>query len=202
MIYVTGPGHGGPALVANAYLEGTYSEVYPNVSCDEEGMKRLFTQFSFPGRHSQSRRTRNARLHPRGRRTRLCAVARLWRRIRQSGPDRCLRCRRRRGRDRTAGDKLALQQVPQSRPGTAPSCRSCISMATRSPIPPCLPASATRSSTNCFAATATRRYFVEGHDPDRMHELMASTLDRVFDEIRAIKEDARRTVSRSDRAGR
>jgi xylulose-5-phosphate/fructose-6-phosphate phosphoketolase len=49
MIYITGPGHGGPALVANAYLEGTYSEVYPNVSQDEEGMKRLFTQFSFPG---------------------------------------------------------------------------------------------------------------------------------------------------------
>ena len=49
MIYITGPGHGGPGLVANAYLEGTYSEVYPNVSEDEEGMKRLFTQFSFPG---------------------------------------------------------------------------------------------------------------------------------------------------------
>jgi phosphoketolase len=49
MIYITGPGHGGPGLVANAYLEGTYSEVYPNISSDEEGMKRLFTQFSFPG---------------------------------------------------------------------------------------------------------------------------------------------------------
>src|SRR5438094_861286 len=49
MIYITGPGHGGPALVANAYLEGTYSEVYPNISADEEGMKRLFKQFSFPG---------------------------------------------------------------------------------------------------------------------------------------------------------
>jgi xylulose-5-phosphate/fructose-6-phosphate phosphoketolase len=49
MIYITGPGHGGPSLVANAYLEGTYSEVYPNISQDEEGMKRLFTQFSFPG---------------------------------------------------------------------------------------------------------------------------------------------------------
>src|SRR5215472_10091379 len=49
MIYITGPGHGGPGLVANAYLEGTYSEVYPNISPDEEGMKRLFTQFSFPG---------------------------------------------------------------------------------------------------------------------------------------------------------
>jgi xylulose-5-phosphate/fructose-6-phosphate phosphoketolase len=49
IIYVTGPGHGGPGLVANTYLEGTYSELYPNISQDEQGMKRLFTQFSFPG---------------------------------------------------------------------------------------------------------------------------------------------------------
>jgi len=49
MIYVIGPGHGGPAIVANAYLEGTYSEVYPNVGQDADGMRRLFKQFSFPG---------------------------------------------------------------------------------------------------------------------------------------------------------
>ena len=49
LIYVIGPGHGGPALVAQAYLEGTYSEVYSSISQDEEGMKRLFKQFSFPG---------------------------------------------------------------------------------------------------------------------------------------------------------
>ncbi len=49
MIYISGPGHGGPALVANTYLEGTYSELYPEVSRDEAGLKRLFTQFSFPG---------------------------------------------------------------------------------------------------------------------------------------------------------
>jgi xylulose-5-phosphate/fructose-6-phosphate phosphoketolase len=49
VVYIAGPGHGGPALVANVYLEGTYSEVYPDVSQDEEGMKRLFIQFSFPG---------------------------------------------------------------------------------------------------------------------------------------------------------
>ena len=49
MIYITGPGHGGPGLVANTYLEGTYSELYPNISQDERGMKKLFTQFSFPG---------------------------------------------------------------------------------------------------------------------------------------------------------
>ena len=49
MIYVCGPGHGGPAVVANSYLEGTYSEVYPGISRDEAGMQKLFLQFSFPG---------------------------------------------------------------------------------------------------------------------------------------------------------
>nr|PZN02241.1 MAG: phosphoketolase [Pseudomonadota bacterium] len=49
MLFVTGPGHGGPALVAQTYLEGTYSELYPEISQDEEGMRRLFKQFSFPG---------------------------------------------------------------------------------------------------------------------------------------------------------
>ena len=49
MIYIAGPGHGGPALVANTWLEGTYSEVYPDISRDEEGMRKLFRQFSFPG---------------------------------------------------------------------------------------------------------------------------------------------------------
>ena len=49
MIYIAGPGHGGPGLVANTYLEGTYSEVYTNITQDEAGMRRLFTQFSFPG---------------------------------------------------------------------------------------------------------------------------------------------------------
>jgi xylulose-5-phosphate/fructose-6-phosphate phosphoketolase len=49
MIYISGPGHGGPALVGNTYLEGTYSEIYPDISQDEAGLKKMFTQFSFPG---------------------------------------------------------------------------------------------------------------------------------------------------------
>jgi xylulose-5-phosphate/fructose-6-phosphate phosphoketolase len=49
MIYVSGPGHGGPAVVANTYLEGTYSEIYPDISQDEAGLRKLFLQFSFPG---------------------------------------------------------------------------------------------------------------------------------------------------------
>ena len=48
-LYITGPGHGGPGLVANAYLDGTYSEVYPDITTDEDGLRRLFRQFSFPG---------------------------------------------------------------------------------------------------------------------------------------------------------
>src|SRR5580658_10855549 len=48
-IYICGPGHGGPGMVANTSLEGTYSEFFPNITQDAEGMKRLFTQFSFPG---------------------------------------------------------------------------------------------------------------------------------------------------------
>ncbi|MCY7388504.1 MAG: phosphoketolase family protein, partial [Burkholderiales bacterium] len=49
MIYISGPGHGGPAVVANTYLEGTYSEIYPHIGHNEAGLKKLFTQFSFPG---------------------------------------------------------------------------------------------------------------------------------------------------------
>ena len=49
MIYLSGPGHGGNFMIANTYMEGTYSKVYPNISQDEEGMKKMFKQFSFPG---------------------------------------------------------------------------------------------------------------------------------------------------------
>ena len=49
MIYISGPGHGGNAVVSNVYLEGTYSEIYPEITEDTEGLKKLFKQFSFPG---------------------------------------------------------------------------------------------------------------------------------------------------------
>ena len=49
LVYVAGPGHGGFGIVANTYLEGTYTELYPNITQDEDGLKKLFKQFSFPG---------------------------------------------------------------------------------------------------------------------------------------------------------
>ena len=64
MIYVSGPGHGAPAVVGNVYLEGTYSEIYPNVSQDEAGLKKLFQQFSFPWRDFQPRFAADAGVDP------------------------------------------------------------------------------------------------------------------------------------------
>ncbi len=84
MIYIIGPGHGGRGIVANAYMEGTYSEVYPNIPQDEEGMKRLFKQFSFPGGIPSQRAPRDPRLNSRRWRVGLCIAARIRRGIRQS----------------------------------------------------------------------------------------------------------------------
>ena len=95
MMYVIGPGHGGPGLVAQAWLEGTYSEVYSNVAQNTEGMQRLFKQFSFPGRYSEPRGTGDAGIDSRRRRTRLRAVACVRCCIRQPEPDRRVRGGRR-----------------------------------------------------------------------------------------------------------
>ena len=64
MLYITGPGHGGPGLVANAWLDGTYSEVYPNITLDEAGHEAAVQAVFVPGRHSEPRGTRNAGLDP------------------------------------------------------------------------------------------------------------------------------------------
>ena len=86
MIYVTGPGHGGPGLVANTYLEATYSEYYPNISRDEEGMRRLFKQFSFPGGIPSHVAPETPGSINEGGELGYTFAARLWRRVRQSGP--------------------------------------------------------------------------------------------------------------------
>ena len=125
MLYVTGPGHGGPGVVAAAYLEGTYSELYSAVTQDEEGLRRLFRQFSFPGGIPSHAAPGDARLDQRGRRAGLLADARVRRRVRQPRPGGRLRDRRRRGRDRAAGHLLALEQVPRPGRRTARCCRSC-----------------------------------------------------------------------------
>ena len=116
-LYITGPGHGGPGLVANAYLEGTYSEVYPHVTRRRERPARALQAVLVPWRHPEPCRTRDSGLDPRGWGARLRADARIRSRVRQSRPPRRLRCRRRRGRDRATGRQLALEQVPEPEDG-------------------------------------------------------------------------------------
>ena len=173
------PGHGAPGVVANTWLEGTYSELYPDVSQDEAGMCRLFRQFSFPGGDSQPCGPADAGLDPRGRRARLFAVARLWRGVRQSRSDRRLRHRRRRSRNRAAGDLLAWQQIPRSRRRTARCCRSCISTATRSPIHG-VGADRLERTRSLLRGYGYAPIFVEGDDPDIMHQKMAAALNAAF----------------------
>ena len=124
-IYVIGPGHGGPAAVANAYLEGTYSEVYPHITRDEDGLAQVVPPVQLPWRHPVSRRPRDAGLHPRRRGAWLRALPRVRRRLRQPGPARLLHSRRRGGRDRAACDGLAFEQVPGPGRQMALSCPSC-----------------------------------------------------------------------------
>ena len=141
MIYVAGPGHGGPALVANTYLEGTYSEIYPDISQDEAGHEEAVQAVLVSRRHFQPCRARDARVDPRGRRTRLLAEPRVRRGVRQSRPDRRLRDRRRRGRDRARWPPPGIPTSSSTRSATGRCCRSCISTATRSATRPCWRAS-------------------------------------------------------------
>ena len=113
LIFIAGPGHGAPGVVASTWLEGTYSETYPERLARRRGHASPVPPVLLPRRHPQPRGAGHARLDPRGRRTRLLAVARLRRGAGQSRPDRRLRRRRRRGGNRAAGDLLAQQQVPQ-----------------------------------------------------------------------------------------
>ena len=145
MIYVIGPGHGGPGLVAHSYLEGSYTERYPAIERNRERPAAAVSPVLLALRHPQPRLAGNPRLDPRRRRARLFAGARLWRGLRQSGPDRRLRHRRRRGGDRRRWRRAGTPTSSSTPRATARCCRSCISTASRSPIRPCWRASAARN---------------------------------------------------------
>jgi hypothetical protein len=135
-IYVTGPGHAGPGLVASAYLDGTYSEVYPHIGRDEEGLHRLFRQFSFPGGiPSHVAPETPGSIHEGGELgTRCCTPA-----ARRSTTPICRRCawsetaRRRQDRLPPAGTRTSSS----TRRATAPCCRCCTSTGTRLPTRRC-----------------------------------------------------------------
>ena len=177
-------------------------EVYPHIGRDEDGMRRLFRQFSFPGGIPSHVAPETPGLDPRGRRARLRAGARLRRRVRQPGPARRLRrsatARPRPGRWRRAGTPTSSS----TRRATARCCRSCTSTATRSPTRPCWPASRRTSCAALLRGYGHEPYLVDGRRPGGVHQLMAATLDEVLDEIARDPARARATAPASGRAGR
>ena len=132
VIYLAGPGHGGPAIVANVYLEGTYSEIYPDITRDVAGLRALVPSVLDAGRHPESRQCADARLDSRRRRARLRAGARVRRGVRQSrsrsSPRSSATAKRRPRRSRDRGRVRASS----TRRATARCFRFCISTATRS----------------------------------------------------------------------
>jgi xylulose-5-phosphate/fructose-6-phosphate phosphoketolase len=193
MIYITGPGHGGPALVANAYLEGTYSEVYPGISEDAPGMKRLFTQFSFPGGiPSHVAPETPGSIHEGGELG--YAISHAFGAA-FDNPDLIVAC--------VVGDGEA-ETGPLA---TSWHSNKFLNAATDGAVLPILhlngykianPTVLARISheelEDLFRGYGYKPYFVEGSEPAVMHELMASTLDTVFNEIQAIQAQARSGV--------
>ncbi len=172
-IYVMGPGHGGPATVANAYLEGTYSEVYPSITRDERRPAQALPPVLVPGRHPEPRRAGDPGFDPRGRRARLRARARVRGRLRQPGPAGLLRRRRWRGRDRPARHELALEQVPRPGPRRGrPAHPAPQRLQDRQPHGP-RPDPARRAAWPCSRATATTRISWRATSPALMHQAMA-----------------------------
>jgi xylulose-5-phosphate/fructose-6-phosphate phosphoketolase len=191
MLYITGPGHGGPGLVANAYLEGTYSEVYPNISQDAEGMQRLFKQFSFPGGiPSHVAPETPGSIHEGGELG--YALSHAY------------------GAAFDNPGLIVAAVVGDGEAETGPLATSWHSNKFLNPVTdgavlPILHLNGYKIANPCVLARISHEeldylfrgygytpYFVEGHDPEKMHQLMAATLDRVIADIQHIQTAARR----------
>jgi xylulose-5-phosphate/fructose-6-phosphate phosphoketolase len=190
MMYIIGPGHGGPALIAQAYMEGTYSEVYPNIAQDEEGMKRLFKQFSFPGGiPSHVAPETPGSIHEGGELG--YALSHAYGAA-FDNPDLIVAC--------VVGDGEA-ETGPLA---TGWHGNKFLNPVRDGCVLPILHLNGYKIANPCFLARIPhdelkklfegygyKPYFVEGHEPAKMHQTMAATLDTVIGEIKQIWAEAR-----------
>ncbi|MEO6234612.1 MAG: phosphoketolase family protein [Thermomonas sp.] len=190
MIYISGPGHGGPAVVGNTYLEGTYSEVYPDISQDTAGLQKLFKQFSFPGGiPSHASPETPGSIHEGGELgySLSHAFGAVF-----DNPDLVAAC--------VIGDGEA-ETGPLA---TAWHSNKLLDPATDGVVLPILHLNGYKIANPTILARITHEeleqllrgygwtpHFVEGDDPVLMHQAMAATLDIVVDEIKAIQQRAR-----------
>jgi xylulose-5-phosphate/fructose-6-phosphate phosphoketolase len=191
MIYITGPGHGGPALVANAYLEGTYSEVYPDICAGEAGMKRLFKQFSFPGGiPSHVAPETPGSIHEGGELG--YALSHAYGAA-FDNPDLIVACVVGDGEAETGPLATSWHSNKFLNPATDGAVLPILHLNGYKIANPTVLARISHEELDqLFRGYGYTPYFVEGNDPAKMHELMAATLDTVFSEIQRIKMEARK----------
>ena len=190
VIYITGPGHGGPGLVANTYLEGTYSEIYPNIPQTEEGLRKLFKQFSFPGGiPSHVAPETPGSIHEGGELG--YSIAHAYGAA-FDNPDLLVCCVVGDGESETgplAGSWHSNKFLNPARDGAVLPILHLNGYKIANPTIP------GRMSDDALVSLYTgygyKPHFVEGSDPEKVHQQMAHTLDLVLAEIHAIQKNAR-----------
>ena len=190
MIYISGPGHGGPAVVANTYLEGSYSEIYPDISQDEAGLKRLFTQFSFPGGiPSHASPECPGSIHEGGELgySLSHAFGAVF-----DNPDLVVACVIGDGEAETGPLATAWHSNKFLDPITDGAVLPILHLHGYKIANPSVLARISREELEqLFRGYGWTPYFVAGHDPALMHEAMAATLDLVIAQIKQIQQHAR-----------
>ncbi len=190
MFYIAGPGHGGPALVGNVYLEGTYTEIYPNISQDEAGLKKLFTQFSFPGGiSSHVAPTTPGSIHEGGELgySLSHAFGAAF-----DNPDLIVACIVGDGEAETGPLATAWQSNKLLNPITDGAVLPILHLNGYKISNPTVLARIEHEELEMFfRGCGWTPHFVEGDDPETMHLLMAATLEKAIEDIRKIQETAR-----------
>src|SRR5512137_2382826 len=189
-IFIAGPGHGGPGVVANSYLEGSYTELYPNITQDVAGMKRLFTQFSWPGGiPSHASPDTPGSINEGGELgySLLHAYGAVF-----DNPDLLACCVVGDGEAETgpcAGSWHSNKFLNPERDGAVLPVLHLNGYKIAGPT--VLARIPQEELTALFEGYGYKPYFVEGDDPAIMHQLMAATMDAVVKEIRSIQQEAR-----------
>lgn len=190
MIYIAGPGHGGPGLVANTYLEGTYSEVYPEISQDEVGMKKLFKQFSFPGGvPSHVAPETPGSIHEGGELG--YALSHAYGAA-FDNPDAIIACVIGDGEAETGSLATSWHSNKFLNPVHDGAVLPILHLNGYKIANPTIMARISHEELeNFFLGCGYKPYFVEGSDPAVMHQLMAGTLDAAIGDIHAAQREAR-----------
>jgi len=190
VIYISGPGHGGPGIVANTYLEGTYSEFYPNISQDANGLKKLFKQFSFPGGiPSHVAPETPGSIHEGGELG--YSLAHAYGAV-FDNPDLIAACVIGDGEAETGALAASWHSNKFLNPVRDGAVLPILHLnGYKIASPTVLGRMSAEELTSLLIGYGHKPYFVEGHDPNYMHPLMAETLETVLAETQAIQRDAR-----------